>query len=249
MQFGRQVTEAQIAAQWVPGGPGSALRSRHHPGALVWLRKVERSWIAPLGVGYRKADLAGARNSSIIAKLFGRNQAFTLLRAQHLPAAPGVAAHAVWPERTAFPQEIGVFVRSDAQLGRARNAVAAAKAEYAVLGEHMQATVGKVSISTMHLAKGLEFRGVAVMACDDEVLPFQERIESVTDESDLEEVYNTERHLLYVACTRARDRLLITGLAPTSEFLADMVVIDHDVAGTRERGVGRSGRRERLQRD
>jgi superfamily I DNA/RNA helicase len=30
----------------------------------------------------------------------------------------------------------------------------------------------------MHLAKGLEFRAVAVMACDDEVIPLQERIET-----------------------------------------------------------------------
>ncbi len=61
-----------------------------------------------------------------------------------------------------------------------------------------------------------------VMACDDEVLPLQARIETITDESDLEEVYNTERHLLYVACTRARDRLLITGVEPASEFLSDL---------------------------
>jgi superfamily I DNA/RNA helicase len=54
----------------------------------------------------------------------------------------------------------------------------------------------------MHLAKGLEFRAVADMACDD-LIPLQERIESVADEADLEEVYNTERQLLYVACTRA----------------------------------------------
>jgi superfamily I DNA/RNA helicase len=74
----------------------------------------------------------------------------------------------------------------------------------------------------MHLAKGLEFRAVAVMACDDEVIPLQERIESVADSSDLEEVYNTECHLLYVACTRARDRLLITALDPASEFLDDL---------------------------
>jgi len=67
----------------------------------------------------------------------------------------------------------------------------------------------------------LEFRAVAVIACDDEVLPLQERIETASDESDLEEVYNTERHLLYVACTRARDQLLVTGVAPGSEFLAD----------------------------
>jgi superfamily I DNA/RNA helicase len=57
----------------------------------------------------------------------------------------------------------------------------------------------------MHLAKGLEFGTVVVMACDDEVIPLQERIEAIGDEADLREVYETERHLLYVACTRAHD--------------------------------------------
>jgi len=52
--------------------------------------------------------------------------------------------------------------------------------------------------------------------------PLQERIETVTDDSDLEEVYNTERHLLYVACTRARDHLLVTGVDSASEFLDDL---------------------------
>ena len=60
------------------------------------------------------------------------------------------------------------------------------------------------------------------MSCDDEVIPLQARIEQVTDDSDLEEVYNTERHLLYVACTRARDHLLVTSVDPTSEFLDDL---------------------------
>ena len=63
----------------------------------------------------------------------------------------------------------------------------------------------------------------ALPGCDDEVLPRQSRIESVVDEADLEEVYDTERHLLYVACTRARDRLLVTGTDPASEFLDDLV--------------------------
>ena len=58
-----------------------------------------------------------------------------------------------------------------------------------------------------HLAEGLEFRAVVVAACDDEVIPLQSRIEAVADTADLEDVYNTERHLLYVACTRARDHL------------------------------------------
>ena len=45
----------------------------------------------------------------------------------------------------------------------------------------------------MHLAKGLEFRAVVVVACDDEIIPLQERIEAVGDDADLQEVYDTER--------------------------------------------------------
>ena len=77
-------------------------------------------------------------------------------------------------------------------------------------------------IGTMHLAKGLEFKAVVVMACDDEVLPLQARIKSVADEVDLDDVYETERQLFYVACTRARDRLFISGVSPASEFLNDL---------------------------
>ena len=119
------------------------------------------------------------------------------------------------------PQEIGIFVRSEAQLDRARDAAEGAELAYKILDESVGITSGCVSISTMHLAKGLEFRAVVVMACDDEVIPLQERIETVTDDTDLEEVYNTERHLLYVACTRARDHLLVTSVEPASEFLDD----------------------------
>ena len=122
-----------------------------------------------------------------------------------------------------LPHEIGVFVRSEHQLDRARAAVHSAGLGFTVLDDNVEATRGSVSISTMHLAKGLEFRAVVVMACDDEVIPLQERIETVGDDADLGEVYATERHLLYVACTRARDHLLVTGVDPASEFLDDLV--------------------------
>jgi superfamily I DNA/RNA helicase len=120
------------------------------------------------------------------------------------------------------PHEFGIFVRSREQLDRARAAVRNAGVRFKILDENVETTSGYVSISTMHLGKGLEFRAVAVMACDDEVIPSQERIETVADDSDLEEVYNTERHLLYVACTRARDHLLVTSIDPASEFLDDL---------------------------
>jgi len=120
------------------------------------------------------------------------------------------------------PHEFGVFVRSAGQIKRTQEAVKRAGIPFKVLDEHVETTTGCLSISTMHLAKGLEFRAVAVMACDDEVIPLQARIEAVGDDADLQEVYDTERHLLYVACTRARDYLLVTSVEPGSEFLDDL---------------------------
>jgi superfamily I DNA/RNA helicase len=141
-----------------------------------------------------------------------------------------VAAVAEWlSKRKAdgiLAHEIGLFVRSAAQLPQARAAVAAAKLEAIELNERFDSQAGRVPIRTMHLAKGLEFRAVIVMACNDEVIPLQERMEAVADEADLEEVYSTERHLLYVACTRARDHLLITAVSPASEFLDDLASTD-----------------------
>jgi superfamily I DNA/RNA helicase len=121
-----------------------------------------------------------------------------------------------------LPHEFGVFVRSTGQLDRAVAAVEAAGLAFKILDEHVDTAHGHVSVSTMHHAKGLEFRTVVVMACDDEIIPLQERIETVGDDADLQEVYDTERHLLYVACTRARDHLLVTSVEPASEFLDDL---------------------------
>ena len=70
----------------------------------------------------------------------------------------------------------------------------------------------------------VEFVAVVVMACDDEAIPLQSRVENWVEESELEKVYITERHLLYVACTRARDHLFVTGIIPDSEFLEDVAL-------------------------
>ncbi len=138
-----------------------------------------------------------------------------------------IRAVGVWLQRCrangVLPHEFGVFVRSECELPRAQAAVTSAGLQGRVLGKDMATAEGFVSITTMHLAKGMEFRVVAVMACDDEVIPSQGRIDTAADEAELTEIYNTERHLLYVACTRARDQLHVSAVKPVSEFLEDLV--------------------------
>jgi UvrD-like helicase C-terminal domain/AAA domain len=140
-----------------------------------------------------------------------------------------IAAVSAWIDRARaegiHPSEIALFVRTRDELGRARAAVEAAGLSWLELSEHDQDASGQVLVGTMHLAKGLEFRAVGVIACDDGILPLQSRLEGVADETELDDVYETERHLFYVACTRARDRLLITAVRPASEYIQDLGTI------------------------
>lgn len=125
-----------------------------------------------------------------------------------------------WLENGIQPNEIGVFVRSEKEIPFAEEAMA--KIPYSIMDINVRVLSNKVSLSTMHFAKGLEFKAVLVMACDGNIIPSFDRIRAVSNADELEEVYNSERHLLYVACTRARDILILTGQNPGSEFLEDM---------------------------
>jgi superfamily I DNA/RNA helicase len=120
-----------------------------------------------------------------------------------------------------LPGEMVIFVRSEAQLARADDAARHTGLPYERLTHEMKPSNGSLSICPMHLAKGLEFRAVAVMACDQDALPDPERIAMATDPNELQDVYNSERQLLYVACTRARDALLLSSTGVPSEFVDD----------------------------
>ena len=75
----------------------------------------------------------------------------------------------------------------------------------------------------MHDAKGAEYRAVAVIALDQDIVPLENRLLTANDEAQLDEIMNTERHLLYVAASRARDHLWMSGVTPVSEFLEDLL--------------------------
>lgn len=120
------------------------------------------------------------------------------------------------------PHEVAIIVRDKDRLEVARSCVSLAKMSSRLLDETTEPEHGKISLSTMHSAKGLEFKAVAVMCLNDDVIPSPERISETSDPSDIEEIYSTERQLLYVACTRAREHLLLTSSGRPSEFLADI---------------------------
>ncbi|MAU98873.1 MAG: DNA helicase [Fulvimarina sp.] len=117
-------------------------------------------------------------------------------------------------------RSIALVVRSEAEIDRA--AAAARAAGLATTLTHSDATA--VRLAVMHDVKGLEFRAVAILACEEGVIPSQARMMEAADAAALAEVYATERHLLYVACTRARENLLVTAVEPASEFLDDLAV-------------------------
>ena len=82
----------------------------------------------------------------------------------------------------------------------------------------------RITVITIHRAKGTEAQAVALLGCEEELLPSWRSIASPDPERLAE-----ERRLFYVAATRAKDRLLIThaaerGRRPTggpSRFLAE----------------------------
>jgi superfamily I DNA/RNA helicase len=121
---------------------------------------------------------------------------------------------AIWLGEGVAAHEIGLFVRTPQLVARARAAIDGL------------AGAAEMVTAQMSLAKGLEFRAVVVMACDQGVLPLDERVADAADEAELDDIYETERRLLYVACTRAREHLLLTGVTPTSEYLDDFEAVE-----------------------
>ena len=105
------------------------------------------------------------------------------------------------------PNEMAILVRQSASVASLED----------------QISIPDLVIMSMHEAKGSEYRVVAIACLDHNILPDERRFLAAKDESQLDEVMTTERHLLYVAATRARDYLWMSGVEPVSEFLNDLM--------------------------
>lgn len=109
------------------------------------------------------------------------------------------------------PHEIAVLARTTELLrDRAAPAIEAADLSAQHLDEDWLPSAGKVALGTLYGVKGLEFRAVAIVGCDQDQLPLSSVARRIGDPVVREESIEHERHLLYLACTRARARLLVT---------------------------------------
>ena len=81
-----------------------------------------------------------------------------------------------------------------------------------------ESTKPGIRFATMHRMKGLEFSRVLLAGVQAGKMPLE--VGDYADFAGLEDHETRERCLLYVACTRARDELVITGFGSPSPFLS-----------------------------
>ncbi|MGY4102483.1 UvrD-helicase domain-containing protein [Nocardia sp. R16R-3T] len=125
-----------------------------------------------------------------------------------------------WIEHGAAPDEIGIAIRANDLGAKVRAALRHADIPFIDLST---ATAGGVGVGTMHRMKGLEFRYLAVLGVGDTQVPAPAAITSVAEDPHAHQRdLQRERCLLFVACTRAREELVVTWHGAPSDLLPEV---------------------------
>jgi superfamily I DNA/RNA helicase len=123
-----------------------------------------------------------------------------------------------WKKAGIEPQAIGVTARSASLVREAREVLEAGGiATVSLSGRGSSQTI---RAGVMHAIKGLEFQAIAVIGVEEGLVPepaavTPESEDAVAHAQDLQR----ERCVLFVACTRARDYLYVSGTGQPSMFL------------------------------
>lgn len=126
-----------------------------------------------------------------------------------------------WLEQspTLEPASLAVLVHDVSVRDEVARALQEAGVPTVVVNTDGESASAAVQVATMHRAKGTEFARVVVAGAGAEAIPSAWRLEQATDDGERAEIEQRERCLLYVACTRARDELVVTYTGEPSRFL------------------------------
>ncbi|SMP05783.1 Part of AAA domain-containing protein [Laceyella tengchongensis] len=117
-----------------------------------------------------------------------------------------------------LPHEIGLFARTKKMVERYQKFLEENGMAVSLLTTESHLKNKGVHCGTMHRSKGLEFRVVFLAGVNEKVVPL-DAFTKIEDVEEREEKIRQERSLLYVASTRAREKLFITSYGKLSPFL------------------------------
>jgi len=125
-----------------------------------------------------------------------------------------------WLSDGVEPHAIGVAARSAALVREAREALRLAGIETVSLNG--RGDTKAVRAGTMHAMKGLEFQAVAVIGVEQGLVPEPAAVTPPTEDAATHALdLQRERCVLFVACTRARDHLYVSGTGQPSIFIRE----------------------------
>ncbi|MBT2525994.1 AAA family ATPase [Streptomyces sp. ISL-99] len=188
------------------------------------------SWSTALLVGRPFAQLADdTRNETLLgyrSALHGNGPAHYAAVSEEEELDALVEQVRGWTENGIAPGEIGVTTRFNRGVERALARLTSVGIPAMKLRADATGGTDSVRVGTMHSIKGLEFRCVAVTGVSSDALPFPKAVTPVVvDRLQHETDLMSERCLLFVACTRARDRLYVSWTGDPSPFLTDAQVV------------------------
>ncbi|MBH8599635.1 UvrD-helicase domain-containing protein [Thermoactinomyces sp. CICC 10523] len=117
-----------------------------------------------------------------------------------------------------LPHEIGLFARTKKMVEKYQKFLEDNGVAASLLTTESHLSNKGVHCGTMHRSKGLEFRVVFLAGVNEKVVPLS-TFTKIEDVEEREEYMRKERSLLYVASTRAREKLFITSYGKLSPFL------------------------------
>ena len=113
-----------------------------------------------------------------------------------------------------------MLARRTAEQDRVRIVLQEAGVAVELLQKEGAGNPSAVKIASMHRAKGTEFSRVIVVGAEAGVVPLDWVFEN-QPESEVAAQRDRERALFYVACSRARDELIVTWSGTPSPFLPE----------------------------